>query len=659
MQPGQHYLKKNKVVMEKGSPLKPADVSAYVRKDKIYDTSLVVATKENIIGHLQYIGYYGSTVDSEVKFRRKKADVTYTVHPGRRLVIDSMTFNVPDDSVFRREFERDSSRVSIHPGDFLGEKDLLAEAERSAQYYRNRGYYGFNKLNYAFVADTVTTPGKLLLDYRIQDIPEKYTIGNINVSYPSSLKFRDKIFNGLIPLHSGDSYSDRRINTVYSRLSRLTLFNGVNVSLTPRDSVPVVDCEINLTPARMQGVKLNLEASVNSSGLLGISPQINYYHNNIFHGGERFTLGFSGNFQFRFSDKASSNEFGVALGLSLPKFLGISYENFRGSNIPSTEFKASFNYQNRPEYKKDILSFTYGYTGSLGSRGNFFSYQFFPLRINTVRLFDMSEDFLWVIIHNPMLYYSYSDHLNAGVSGNIYWSDNPSAMPKTTFRYIRANLSLSGNVLSLLNGILPMEYGEHTIFGLPYSQYAKLDVSAGYTWRFGDMDQFALASRITGGICRPYGNSTWMPFEEQFFCGGANSMRAWQARTLGPGGSKPSTAFVIPSQIGDMRLEADLEFRFPMFWKLEGAVFAETGNIWNLKTEDSNEDDPSLYFSFKTLAFDWGAGIRLNFDFLLVRLDLAFKTHDPSRDEGSRWLRPVEWLNKNNFCLQFGVGYPF
>ena len=152
-----------------------------------------------------------------------------------------------------------------------------------------------------------------------------------------------------------------------------------------------------------------------------------------------------------------------------------------------------------------------------------------------------------------------------------------------------------------------------------------------------------------------YGNSTAMPFEKQFWCGGANSMRGWAARALGPGGNKPNYDFSIPSQTGDAKLEFDIEYRRPLFWKFEFAAFAECGNVWNIKSEDPDSYGNIRDF-YKTIAFDWGLGLRLNLDFILIRVDAGFQLYDPAMND---WHGPEDWFEKGFSCVHFGVGYPF
>ena len=347
-------------------------------------------------------------------------------------------------------------------------------------------------------------------------------------------------------------YSERAVNASYSRLSNLSVFNSVNVTMDPV-SDDVVNCDINLQSGRVQGFKANLEASVNSTGLFGISPQLNYYHKNIFHGGELFNLGLKGNFQFKLQEPVRSTEFSVSSTLRIPKLIALPNTLFRGPNLPHTDISLGFSYQDRPEYKRTMINTSFGYTGSMGR--NFF-YQFYPFQANIVRLFSVSDSFLDRLLEDLFLLNAYSDHFDVGVGGMLYYTTDASAIPSRTYHYGRLTFDVSGNVISLFNSAMPTnDIGQHTIWNVPYAQYVRGELQLGQTFRFGDGDSQAVALRFLVGAGYGYGNSTTVPFEKQFYAGGANSMRGWQARALGPGSVEPWTEyFLIPSQTGDFNL---------------------------------------------------------------------------------------------------------
>lgn len=636
----------------------------------VFNSPMMESSIENMKNHLEYIGYYDSDVHAVTDTVRRLVKVRYIVNPGRRLKIDGIRYELPSDEGFRQDFMADSLSTLVHEGDYLSEKMLEAESARSASVLRNNGYYDFSKNNYFFIADTLSEPGRVILDYCVREytrsespaeaVPiRRYHFGNVNISHSSSVKFKEKVLRGLNTIKPGSVYNETDVNVTYNRLSALRVFNGVNIQMTPSDSAQV-DCNITLSESRQQGFKANVEASTNSSGLLGWSPQLSFYHKNIFHGGEWLTLGFSGNFQRKLNYDVHSTEFGVNAGLSLPRFLGLPYSSFEGPNIPRTEFKTAYNYQNRPEYERSIVSFTYGYSGR--TRNNRFIYQFYPLSANFVRLYNLDSEFAKVLDRNPYMRYTYQSHLDAGVGGVFYYTTNSDVVPKTSYHYLRTSLDLSGNLLSAFKPLMPRnELGQGLVFGSPFAQYIRAELIAGRTWRWGEDDRYALAGRLLAGAGYAYGNSTAMPFEKQFYAGGANSMRGWQVRTLGPGYMPVSKSFSIPSQTGDMKLEADLEYRFPLFWKIEGAVFAETGNVWRLHYGDENSALSSFRPEsfYKSLAFDWGGGVRVDMNFILIRVDVGFKLYDPSLPEASRWISPSGWVKNNGYAIHFGVGYPF
>ena len=631
----------------------------------IHDDSQVQTSADNIENHLEYIGYYGSKVTSEVEYQGKKAYVTYFVTPGKRYTIRSIDFELPEDEEFRQEFETDKPRITIKEGQYLSESALEAETVRSAEFFRNRGYYGFDKSFYFCEADTLSHDGTAALTMAIRDYSRngspdeakphrKFTIGNVTLSYPKEVPIRTYVLEELNVLRPGMPYSERAVNATYSRLSNLSVFNSVNVTMNPV-SDNVVDCDINLLNGGVQGFKANLEASVNSTGLFGISPQLNYFHKNFFHGGELLNLGLKGNFQFKTKDKIRSTEFSVSSSLRIPKLIGLPNSLFRGPNLPHTDLSLGFSYQDRPEYKRTMITTSFGYTGNLGR--NFF-YQFFPFQANIVRLFSVSESFAERLVSDLFLLNAYSDHFDMGMGGMLYYTTDPTPIPKRTYTYGRLSFDLAGNVLSLFNSAMPTnQIGQHTIWQIPYAQYVRGELQLGQTIRFGGGDNQAVAFRFLVGAGYGYGNSTTVPFEKQFYAGGANSMRGWQARALGPGRVQPWTEyFLIPSQTGDFKLEANVEYRFPIVWKLEGALFADAGNVWNLRLADYMEGSN---FSFDTIAADWGLGLRVNLDFILVRIDLGAKIYEPCRPAGEGLIGPDQWFKSGNFALHFGVGYPF
>jgi len=633
----------------------------------VYDAELVETSISNMESHLEYLGYYDSKVESRIKVKRKKVKVTYEVTLGKRYPISDIVIDLPETGEFTADFQSDTALMTIRPGDYLSEAALEKETERASALIRDKGYYTFSKNHFFFEADTLNQNGTALLKMTVNEYTRnetareaqpirKFFFKDVSISYPTSMKVREKVLRELNTIEPGAPYSPETVNNTYNRLSSLRMFSSVNIGMTQADTNSV-DCLITLAQSKTQGFQVNLEGSTNSSGLLGVSPQLSYYHKNIFRGGEWLNLSFMGNFQFKFKDDIRSNEFGVSAGLSFPKFFPLPYRFFEGA-IPRTEINLSYNYQDRPEYTRNILSTTYGYNGNLGNR---FFYQAYPLQLNVVKLLNLDPEFYDTLAADPFLRNAYQDHFDLGSGMTLYYTTNAESVPKETYFYSRLQFDIAGNMLSLFKPVMRKDdNGAGMLWNTPFSQFVRAELTLGRTWVWGRNSGQSLATRLVAGAGYAYGNSNALPFEKHFYGGGANSLRGWQVRTVGPGTAPMDSSFVIPNQTGDMKLEANIEYRFKMFWKVAGAVFADAGNVWTLKNDDSVTGQQSIFrwdtFG-ESIAMNWGVGLRLDFNFLILRLDLGMKIHDPAREQ--KWVNPADWLHRDNYALHFGVGYPF
>lgn len=668
----------------------------------IFDKSLVKSSKENITNHLEYQGYYNSKVTDEIITKDKKTTVKYNVTLGKQYPIQKIEYIIPD-STLEESFYADSLQNFIKKGEFLSEDYLNKASEQISQHLRNMGYYGFTKNFFFFTADTLKKKGNADLlveiknytrnenaseasDHRIfrygevtmepirkpenplvyefigdsavaipamnLNTPTDSTVyRGIKIKYRNNLLLRRRVLARMNYVKPDSIYNEKQVSDTYNRLSNLKIFSSVNIQMEQRDS-NTVDCNMRLTASDLQGYKLGLEASINSSGLFGISPTVSYYHKNLLRGAELFTVSLMGDFQFGFKNDKRATEFGASTSLNTPNFLLIPDRIFKSTNIPHTEFALSYNYQERPEYTRNIISGSYSYVWSVNDK---YFYKVSPLQMNIVKIYNMKQDF-YESLEDPFLKNSYQDHFDLGMGGSFYYTTDASPKPAHNYFYLRWQNDLSGNLLSLFNKYMKTnENDERLIWGSPYSQYYKTEVTTVYTWKLGKKEDHSIAARFLAGVGIGYGNSVTLPFEKLFWAGGAYSLRAWQARSVGPGYSQRDYTFTIPNQTGDMRLEANIEYRFPLFWNFEGALFTDVGNVWNIKY-----GSPESLFKFDSfyrhLAADWGLGLRLDLDFVLLRLDMGMKIYDPS---ASSWYGPKNWLKKGNYGVQFGVGYPF
>lgn len=684
----------------------------------IYDEDLVESSKSNLVTHLEYIGYFSSDVESSVETdRKRKTKVTYRIKPGVQYIIDTIIYNAKDTALLNIVKSHSEGTLLKH-GSVLSENILEKESDRLTEIFRNSGYYGFSKNHFFFQADTLGHDGTAALEMTINEYTRNespseakphrvYRFGDVFVSTQRTFQrtniveelqndprlaatrdslievwrsqvdtfkykninilrrsergiVRNRFLNRMNRIRTGEKFSAAIVDNTYARLSSLGLFSSVNINLE-EESDTLVKTNISLQASTLQGYKVNLQASTNSNGLIGISPSVSYYHKNLFRGAELLTVSLMGDFQSKAKSDIHSTEIGVGTSLDFPNFLFLPDSWFRSRVIPHTEFTVSYNYQNRPEYTRNIISGSFGYKWN--NMGKWY-FTISPVQANIVKLFDLDPDF-YEKLTDPYLRNSYKNHFDLGMGANIYYTSDPSANPKSSYFYFRYNLSLSGNLLSLFNSSFEKnEEGEHLIWGSPYSQYYKMELATVYTFKFGANPSHMLAVRALGGVGKGYGNSDMVPFEKLFWGGGAYDMRGWQPRTLGPGYAPRDTAFAIPNQAGDIKLEGNIEYRFPISGALKGAVFVDAGNIWTFDRKSSslwdNEvlDKRGVFTSkfYKQIALDWGVGIRLDLNFALLRLDLGFKTRDPAIPS---WLGPNKWFKSNNYELSFGIGYPF
>ncbi|MBP5211045.1 MAG: BamA/TamA family outer membrane protein [Bacteroidales bacterium] len=678
---GQYVLKENKVkVTNPQDGYAGGDLLPYVKQGTgansvigikslfveptLLDSTYFKPTTDGMINHLEYLGYYNSKVDPTVKYSGKRAKVQYNVTLGKKFPINKMTFSVDDNLLASR---LDSLGVHFNYKDvsYLSEDALEKEADRIAQILRNQGYYGFTKNYFFYYADTtaVRDSAKLMVELKNYTRNESkdaakehhtvYKIGDVSIIPTNGLKVRRNFLNNVNRIYPDAQYSETAINNAYQRYVSNRVFSSVKMDLSPRDS-NYVDCNIFLSPSKMQSMRVNLEGSINSSGFWGISPQISYSHKNFFRGGENFNLSMKGRFQFLPNSVVGFGEYAVNASLAFPKFLLLPGRWFNGRRMPSTLLTLNFSYQDRPEYVRSIYSVNYGYSWM---PSDYATMQITPARLNMTRIQDIDPEF-YNSLGSTYLKNLYTNHFDLGGNVSFFLTTTTQTTPSDTYFYLRWQNDFSGNLLSLFNKYLEKDGDTYLIAGTPYAQYVRSQLSLVQTFFFGKNNQFQFAARLMGGAGYAYGNSTAIPLENMFFAGGASSLRGWQSRTIGPGDSPIDENYAIANQVGDMLLEANLEFRFPIVWKFKGALFADAGNIWNLP--NPKVPDKKYVFDIRkiaeTAALDWGVGLRLDFGLILVRVDLGIKQYDPVTKE---WKQPNQWFQPNGYTVNFGIGYPF
>lgn len=656
-------------------------------------------------------GYMNPQVYADTLSRpdKKKIDVIYNVRPGLPHRVNSIRYQIADSTV-SDIIARDAGSFTLNPGDRLDRNLLESERTRLTDMLQNRGYYSFVKDYITFVADTAEGDRTVNLTMNVGNPPDRdkhqlyrvarvifetdYQPGEEATAPTDTVRFRnitvvydtDKKRPYIKPrmlwdnnyIEPGEVYSAQAVDRTYEALSRLGMVRSATVEMRrnnshPGDSAVWLDAVVRLTRNTRQGISVELEGT-NSEGDLGFGVGVTYQHRNLLHASELLTVkargsyeSLSGNLEGLINNHYT--EAGAEVALTLPRFRApFIKRSFRRKVLASTEFALNFNFQERPEYTRIIAGAGWKYKWS--SRNNNTRKVLDVLDVSYVYLPHSTLNFLDEIApSNPLLRYSYEDHFIMRL-GFSYFKTNKAnaslmATPGQTRRLqknvytLRASVESSGNLLYAISSAIGhhKSQGAYKIFGIQYAQYVKGEVDYMRAHNFDRRS--SLAFHVGGGIGVPYGNSSMLPFEKRFYAGGANGVRGWGVRTLGPGrynSTNSVTGFI--NQCGDIRLDLSLEYRVKLFWVFEGALFVDAGNIWTIRNYENQPDGLFRFDSFyKELAWAYGIGLRLDFNYFLLRFDLGMKAYNPAIGHQPWPLTHPRWNRDATF--HFSVGYPF
>ena len=674
----------------------------------IYDSTLTSASANQLQRALINKGYLKSTVTSEVKTnpKKKKAQIDYNITLNKPYLIRSINYDITNDSL-KKIILADTTEFPIKCNSPLDHKKLDAERELIVQRLRNNGYYAFNKNYITFLADTAAGSHDvdltLTLSNKMQELPHlphidthrQFFVRNvIFVTSYDAVSMQNGVFgdtttyNGITVLYGDDKYIDAGIldencfirpgsiynssdvDRTYKALGRLGIIKYINIDMRAINEINgnlLVDAYILLNRDKSQTISFSLEGT-NSEGDLGFGIGADYQHRNIFKGSEILNVKFKASYESLSGDLSglindNYSEYSGDVGITFPKFkMPFLRENFKRRIQASTEFMASFNYQERPEYTRVIAGAGWKYIWS--ERNNQMRHTFNLIDLSYVYLPKSKINFLDSIT-NPLLRYSYEDHLIMRMGYTFYKTNRRATNPLTTvfqdnIYTIRASAETAGNLLYGISNLINQKREEddsYKVVGTRYSQYVKLDGDFALTHYINQRSSIALHAGF--GIAVPYGNSTVLPFEKRFYSGGANSVRGWGVRTLGPGsfdGKKAQNSFIY--QCGDIRLDLNLEYRCKLFWVLELGAFIDCGNIWTIR-EYENQPGGVFKFNkfFEQLALSYGLGLRMDFTYFLMRFDVGMKAHNPASGQ-EHWPLFSPSL-KRDAEIHFSVGYPF
>ena len=638
----------------------------------VYDTLQARLSCENLQRALQNLGYLDSQVELYTEVKGKKLNAVYVLHPGAPYFIRNVSYDIRD-SLIARLLAGDVHK--LNQGDKLNVDNLNQERSRITAYLQDNGYFRFHKEFINFRVDTVQSTHKadvtlLLRPYRTSDIQDtlhtRYTVRNIDYAsgdpQDSVIHLRKNVLRENTFIREGKPYSASGLQNTYNHFGRLGAVKYTNISFEQDPDSALLDAHIQLQTNKPSTLSFQPEGT-NTAGDLGAAASLTYENRNLFRGSESFSVQVRGAYEAIRGLEGYSNqdyiEYSVESRLSFPRFMmPFLSSEARRRTIATSELSLTYDTQNRPEFHRRVLSAGWRYKWSpLSSRNQ---YQFDLLNLNYVFMPWISDTFRKEYLDNPTNYnailrYNYEDLFIMKTGFGFSYNDGKTA--------IKTNIETAGNLLSLGSAIFggnKDDLNQYKVFNIAYAQYIKGDIDYTHHLISGYNDQ--LVFHVGLGIAYPYGNSTILPFEKRYFSGGANSVRGWSVRSLGPGRYKDKDGNInFITQTGDIKLDLNLEYRTHLFWKFGGALFIDAGNIWTIRDYPSQPDGQfQIQNILKDLAVSYGLGLRLNFDYFIIRFDMGMKAVNPAyKTEDENHFPLIHPRLSRDFAFHFAVGLPF
>lgn len=665
----------------------------------VYDELLAMASANDMRLSLANSGYLNARVSASANHvTARKVKLQYIVSPGRLFKIDTVRTVVPDEA-FARIVEEGKSASLLQKGMNLDCELLDGERQRIVDLAHSKGYYAFSRDNISFVADTAEydsnvgltmfvtgaeTSGRYSVskvNYFLSDEAERtgdlllhadsMECGGFTLFYPSE-DSRPQLRPGVIARHSyirrGQMYNSDSISNSRLSLSRLGILKYSDVSFQDAGGRNLV-ANVSMLTRPKHSFGLEIEGT-NTAGDLGAAASASYVDRNLFRGSEQFTLKIRGAYESISNLQGYTGdtylEYGAEASLDFPEFLIPFMSQERQRKIQATtQFSLKINAQKRPEFQKTIFSagWSYLWGDTWGTQNKLDVIDLNYLVVPWISSHFQSEYLDPITSGKSILKYNYENLLIAKAGYTFYHTNSTSQTSARPYRYtVRAGIETSGNVFNLLSGPLDLKKnanGQSMVMNIAFAQYVKHDFSFTANWRVNKSDN--LLFHFEWGIAVPYGNSSSLPFEKRYFAGGANGVRGWAVRALGPGtyGGGDKTIDYI-RQSGDIKLGGSLEYRSRLFWKLNGAVFADAGNIWTIRDYAEQPGGIFRFDSFyRQIAASYGLGLRLDFNFLVVRLDAGMKAYDPSGRSEYERLPLTHPVFERDLAVHLAVGYPF
>ncbi|MFT3982027.1 MAG: BamA/TamA family outer membrane protein [Ferruginibacter sp.] len=640
-------------------------------------------------------GWLRPEVRAELVQKEKTASARYFVRPGTRYTINSIFF-LPDTSDIAKVINESKTETLLKPGDFMDLDIISQETDRIELYLKERGYYYFDNNNILFKVDSLHS-GKVDLYLTIKkDISKNslqawkmgdiYIYSNYNFNRDSSIqkqkgkeyeyfwqidrrqRFKPSVFESTVLMREDSIYRRTVHSRTIERLMNLNTFRFVRMAFDPESDtgLPRLNARIYLTPSVKQNFRFEVSGNQKSNHFVGSDFSIAYKNLNVFGGAEIFDLKVTGGFDWQVggADQLSPNaqSFTTTATLTLPRILPhIKWikNNTTSGTLPRTVFSTAIEFLNRPNlYTLRSVRGSAGYTWQVGKTTDHYLKL---ININSIAPSNITDSFQNILNDDITLRQSFEKQLIIGSAYRIQYGNTYLTNKKFNFA-LTGNIELSGNLLSLLLKSDGSAVGGKKILRMPLSQFTKTEAEARGYLRLSKKS--TLAGRLTGGIAFGYGNSETVPYSEQFFIGGASSLRAFRVRTLGPGSFHTTASEYRANEAGEIKAESNVELRYDLTSLFKLAAFVDAGNIWLRKDAADKPGSGINNGFFKTMAVGTGIGLRVDVSVMLLRFDLAFPLRKPWYPDGQRWvLNEIDFGNstwrKENLILNIGIGYPF
>ncbi len=678
-----------------------------------FDENLMATSQQQIELFMKEKGYFNSQVQSTVSFDKKYARVQYRIIGNMPYFIRNINYII-DDETIKKTVLADTVNSLLRTGQRYDAGRIQDERDRITRNLRSSGYFAFSNEFVFFEVDSALNSNQVDIFTRVRNPGfrnrdsisanekqrhRKFIIDNVyvfpdfgpfrgstgltdtTVFFPRKgelshkyhfvhekpLRVSPNTIAGNIPFRSGEAFDASKADLTYNLLNRLRNFRFINLQFQETsqatDSLGKIDVRIQLAPFPVNSFTIEAEG-FNTSGNQGIAANLLFANRNFFGGAERLTLRVKGATEMTIFGQRGADgvkrffhtfEFGAEATLQIPRLTApLSLSKIPIIARPVSTLKLGFNYRHRPSYTRYLLNAMQEFEWSQSSRlRHYLSF----LDLGSINI-SMSKDFSdWLeSLNNPLLASRYKNLLMVGSRYSLIYNTQVPGK-NTDFFFLRGNIELPSPFLFPANWLFGGKNadGKSTLFGRPYAQFAKTEVDLRYNRLFGERS--GLAARLFTGIGVPFGNSEVLPFVKSFYSGGANSIRAWRIYTLGPGSAEAANDLRF-DRFGDIKLEANVEYRFPVYKFFRGALFVDVGNVWFL---NENQDFSGGEFKFNRfaneIAIGAGIGLRMDFQFFIFRIDAAVPVRDPSMPTGQRWVADFKSLRNYNFNL--GIGYPF